>query len=157
MFEHPILNAWFEEYKKKNGLEENDRPDSERRYINYIYFSQIQPDRLDRDFDLLDQICREVPEGMRLIGIAITMNGQLLSAKTDIEDILQKDGQGRFEVYILAYKGMLSAEQLIDEIYRKRWDEYSFSDIIRGFQTQNIVARWERLPNVNVIFASLES
>lgn len=157
MFEHPILNAWFEEYNKENGLEKNNKQDNERRYINYIYFSQIQPDRLDRDFDLLDQICGEAPEGMGLIGIAITMNGQMLSAKTDIEDILQKDGQGRFEVYILAYKGMFSAEQLIDEIYCRRWDGYSFSDIITGFKTQSIVARWEKLPDINVIFVAEEA
>ncbi|MCM1189496.1 MAG: AIPR family protein [bacterium] len=156
MFENPILKAWLNEYSKENELAENAMSDNERRYIDYIYFSQIQPDRLDRDFDLLNQICDEVPEGRGLIGIAITMNGQLLSTKTDIDDILQKDGQGKFEVYILAYKGTFSADELINEIYHKRQDGYSFSEIIGYFQTQKIVARWENLPSVNVVFVAAD-
>lgn len=156
MFENPILKAWLDDYSKENELECNSSFDIERRYIDYIYFSQIQPDRLDRDFDLLNQICDEVPEGMGLIGVAITMNGQLLSTRTDIDDILQKDGQGKFEVYILAYKGKLSADELISEIYHKRQDRYNFSEIIRYLQTQKIVARWEELPNINIVFVAGE-
>lgn len=157
MFENPILNAWFNEYMKENELECDNCLDIERRYINYIYFSQVQPDRLDRDFDLLNQIYDEVPEGLGLIGIAITMNGQLLSTKTDIDDILQKDGQGKFEVYILAYKEKFSADELINEIYYKRQDRYDFSEIIYYFQTQKIVAKWEELPNINIIFVAEEN
>ena len=149
MFENPILEAWLKEYNKENVLEGNSDLDNERRYIDYIYFSQIQPDRLDRDFDLLNQICDEMPEGVGLIGIAITMNGQLLSTRTDIDDILQKDGQGRFEVYILAYKEKISADELISQVYHKKQDEYYYSDIIEYFQTQRIVARWDGLPNIN--------
>ncbi len=156
MFENPILKAWLNEYSKENELEGNSSLDNERRYIDYIYFSQIQPDRLDRDFDLLNQICDEVPEGMGLIGIAITMNGQLLSTRTDIDDILQKDGQGRFEVFILAYKKNISADEFIREVYHKRQDGYNYSEIIGYFQTQRIVARWEGLPSINIIFVAEE-
>lgn len=156
MFGHSILKAWFEEYKKENELEGNSSLDNERRYIDYIYFSQFQPDRLDRDFDLLNQICDEVPEGIGLIGIAITMNGQLLSTRTDIDDILQKDGRGRFEVYILAYKEELSADDLISEVYNKRQDGYNYSEIIDYFQTQKIVVKWEDLPNINIVFVTEE-
>lgn len=156
MFENPILKAWLDDYNKENELEGNNSLHNERRYIDYIYFSQIQPDRLDRDFDLLNQICDEVPEGMGVIGIAITMNGQLLSTWTDIDDIMQKDGQGRFEVYILAYKEKFSADALISEVYNKRHDRYNFSEIIGYFQTQKIVVRWEDLPNINIIFVAEE-
>lgn len=155
-FENPILNAWLNNYTGENELEGNSSFDNVRRYIDYIYFSQIQPDRLDRDFDLLNQICDEVPEGMGLIGIAITMNGQLLSTWTDIDDILQKDGQGRFEVYILAYKGEFSADELISRVYHKRQAGYNFSEIIGYFKTQKIVVRWENLPNINIVFVAEE-
>ena len=154
MFENPILKAWFSDYVKENELEENSSLENERRYIDYIYFSQIQPDRLDRDFDLLNQICDEIPERMGLIGIAVTMNGQLISTRTDIDDILQKDGQGRFEVYILAYKEKFSTEELISEVYHKRWEGYNFSEITGYFQTQKIVTRWEGLPTINIIFVA---
>ena len=56
MFGNPILKAWLDIYSKQNELECDNSIDIERRYIDYIYFSQIQPDRLDRDFDLLNQI-----------------------------------------------------------------------------------------------------
>ncbi|MCH5340946.1 MAG: AIPR family protein [Acetatifactor sp.] len=156
MFENPILEAWFKEYSKENELEGNSSLDNERRYIDYIYFSQFQPDRLDRDFDLLNQICEEVPEGMGVIGIAITMNGQLLSTRTDIDDILQKDGKGKFEVYILAYKEELSADDLISEVYNKRWDGYNYSEIIGYIRSQKIVVRWEDLPSINIVFVAKE-
>lgn len=156
MFENPILEAWLKDYTEENELEGNSSFDNKRRYIDYIYFSQIQPDRLDRDFDLLNQICDEVPEGMGLIGIAITMNGQLLSTRADIDDILQKDSQGRFEVYILAYKEKFSADELISTIYNKRQDGHNFSEIIGYFQTQKIVAKWEGLPNINIVFVAEE-
>lgn len=156
MFKNPILKAWLKEYSEENELEDSSNFDNERRYIDYIFFSQIQPDRLDRDFDLLNQICDEVPEGMGLIGIAVTMNGQLLSTRTDIDDILQKDGQGRFEVYILAYKEKFSAGELINAVYQKKQDRYNYSEIIRYFQTQKIVSRWEELPNINIVFVTEE-
>lgn len=156
MFANPILKAWLDVYSEENQLERDNSLDTERRYIDYIYFSQIQPDRLDRDFDLLNQICDEVPDGMDLIGIGITMNGQLLSTRTDIDDILQKDSQGKFEVYILAYKKKISADELINEVYHKRQDEYNFSEIIHYFQTQKIVTRWDGLPNINIIFVAEE-
>ncbi|MCM1046224.1 MAG: AIPR family protein [Candidatus Gastranaerophilales bacterium] len=155
MFKNLILQAWLDDYVEENELIGNSDCDNERRYIDYIYFSQIQPDRLDRDFDLLNQICDETPAGMGLIGIAITMNGQLLSTKTDIDDILQKDGQGKFEIYILAYKGKVSADELINEIYDKR-QGYSFSEIIAYLQTQKIVSRWEELPDINIVFIAEE-
>ena len=156
MFANPILKAWLDLYSEENQLKCDNSLDIERRYIDYIYFSQIQPDRLDRDFDLLNQICDEVPDGIGLIGIAITMNGQLLSTRTDIDDILQKDSQGKFEVYILAYKDKISANELINEIYHKRQDGYNFSEIICYFQTQKIIARWDGLPNINIIFVAEE-
>lgn len=157
MFTNPILKAWLNEYSGANELENNSSSDTERKYIDYIYFSQIQPDRLDRDFDLLNQICDEIPEGMGLIGIAVTMNGQLLSTRTDIDDILQKEAQGRFEVYILAYKEKFSADELISEVYHKKHDGYNFSEIIDYFRTQKIVAKWEELPNINIIFVAEEN
>ena len=154
MFKNPILKAWLGEYIEENELENNQT--SAQRYVNYIYFSQIQPDRLERDFDLLNQICDELPPKMGLIGIAITMNGQLLFSKTDIDDILQKDGQGRFDIYILANKGGLSAGDILDQIYNKTWEEYNFSQIIQYLQLQKIVSKWEDLP-INIIFLTEET
>lgn len=93
MFKNPMLNAKFIDYVDKYELNEESLEDNEKRYICYIYLSQIQPERLDRDFDLLDKICDDRLNKLGIFGLAISLNNQLLTTKTDIDDILQNEGK----------------------------------------------------------------
>ena len=86
-----MLNAKFNDYVDKYELDRKREEENKKRYICYAYLSQIQPERLDRDFDLLDKICDARLEELGIIGFAIALNEQFLTTKTDIDDILQND------------------------------------------------------------------
>ena len=120
MFKNPMLNAKYNDYVDKYELNEEREEDNEKRYICYTYLSQIQPDRLDRDFDLLDKICDDRIENLGIIGFAIMLNNQLLTTKTDVDDILQNERKGKFEIYLLSYKENINVEKILREIENQK-------------------------------------
>ncbi len=153
MFKNPMLNAKYNDYVDKYELNEEREEDNEKRYICYTYLSQIQPDRLDRDFDLLDKICDDRIENLGIIGFAIMLNNQLLTTKTDVDDILQNERKGKFEIYLLSYKENINVEKILREIENKK-SNIEFAEIIDYINSQKIVLKWEELPTVNLIIIS---
>lgn len=108
-----MLTAKFDDYVKRYELNKENVEDNTRRYICYTYLSQIQPDRLDRDVDLLDKICDKRLKKFDIIGLAISLNNQLLSTKTDIDDILQNEHKGKFDVYLLTYDKNINVNKVL--------------------------------------------
>ena len=153
MFKNPILNAKFDDYINKYELWDESESDKMKKYICYTYISQIQPDRLDRDVDLLDKICDSELLGYDIIGFVIVLNNQLLSIKTDIDDILQKDRKANFEIYILTHEKGVDIDAFLNEIKKQNSD---FADIIRYMNSQDIILKWEDLPVINLIKISDE-
>lgn len=150
MFKNMMLNAKFKDYVDRYELEGEPEEDNEKRYICYTYLSQIQPERLDRDFDLLDKICNNDLLRFGVVGLAITLNNQLLTAKTDIDDILQGGEKGKFDLYLFSYKKNINIEQVISLIINENSD-LEFAEIINHMNSQKIVLKWEELPTVNLI------
>lgn len=150
MFKNPMLNAKFNDYVDKYELSKNSTEDNKKRYICYTYLSQIQPERLDRDFDLLDKICDSSLADFGIIGLAIALNSQFLTVKTDIDDILQSERKGKFEIYLLTYKEQLNIDQVLSEIKKERAD-FEFAEIINYMNSQKIILKWEELPTINLI------
>ena len=153
MFTNIMLNNKYEKFLEDNCLDENDEILNKKKYICYTYLSQIQPDRLDREEYLLEKICNcEGNSDDRLIGIAVALNNQLIENTTDIDDILQVDVKGQFEIYILAYKGCSSVEKLLDDIVKHSESDTFFSKIISQIYSTKIIDKWKELPNVNVVY-----
>lgn len=152
MFKNLMLNARVTDYVNKFELNEENREENIRKYICYTYFSQIQPDRLDRDWDLLEKICEAEFFDDGIIGVAITLNNQLLTTETDVDDILQIDGKGKFDIYVIAYKDKITPEKIVSDIVNNKNKEFEFSKIIQYIYTQKIITKWEDLPNLNIIF-----
>lgn len=150
MFKNVMLNAKFIRYVKKYDLNEELEEDNEKRYICYTYLSQIQPDRLDRDFDLLDEICDSRWEDLDIIGFAVALNDQLLTTATDIDDILQNEKRGKFELYLLTYKKNINIDKVLSVIKNEKKDTET-AEIIRYMNSQKIILKWEELPTVNLI------
>ena len=132
MFKNMMLNAKFKDYVDRYELEGEPEEDNEKRYICYTYLSQIQPERLDRDFDLLDKICNNDLLRFGVIGLAITLNNQLLTAKTDIDDILQGGEKGKFDLYLFSYEKNINIEQVISLIIKENSD-LEFAEIIKSY------------------------
>ena len=61
-----------------------------------------------------------------IIGFAIALNNQLLTTKTDIDDILQNKQKGKFDVYLLTYKKNVNIDNLIDKIKNQKTDNFKF-------------------------------
>ena len=140
MFTNIMLNNKYEKFLEDNCLDENDEILNKKKYICYTYLSQIQPDRLDREEYLLEKICNcEGNSDDRLIGIAVALNNQLIENTTDIDDILQVDVKGQFEIYILAYKGCSSVEKLLDDIVKHSESDTFFSKIISQIYSTKII------------------
>ena len=141
MFKNPMLNAKFNEYVNKYELNGESEEDNKKKYICYTYLSQIQPERLDRDFDLLAQICDDRLMDLGIIGFAIALNNQLLTTKTDIDDILQNKQKGKFDVYLLTYKKNVNIDNLIDKIKNQK-TELEFAEILDYMYSQKIILKF---------------
>lgn len=153
MFRNPILKAKFQNYVNKYELNKDNEEDNIRKYICYTYLSQIQPDRLDRDFDLLDKICDVKLTSLGIIGFAITLNNQLLTTKSDIDDILQTECKGKFDLYLITYRNDIDIDKVLLEIANDE-DFFDLSEMISYMNSQRIVSKWDDLPNVNFIIIS---
>ena len=158
MFKNPMLNAKFNDYVDKYELDRKREEENKKRYICYAYLSQLQPDRLDRDFDLLDKICDARLEELGIIGFAIALNEQFLTTKTDIDDILQNErkGKGKFDLYLLSYYKEISIDEIMSKIIEEK-KNIEFSEIIDYMSSQKVILKWEELPTVNLIIISDET
>lgn len=150
MFKNVMLNAKFIRYVKKYDLNEELEEDNEKRYICYTYLSQIQPDRLNRDFDLLDEICDSRWEDLDIIGFAVALNDQFLTTVTDIDDVLQIEKKGKFELYLLTYKKNINIDEVLS-VFRNEKKDTETAEIIRYMNSQKVILKWEELPTVNLI------
>lgn len=155
MFKDIRLKANFGDYADKYELNGEREEENEKRYICYTYLSQIQPARLDRDFDLLDEICDSRWEDLDIIGFAIALNDQLLTTATDIDDVLQIEKKGNFELYLLTYKKSINVDEVLSAIKNEKEDTEA-AEIIQYMNSQKIVAKWEELPTVNLIIITDE-
>lgn len=158
MFKNPMLNAKFNDYVDKYELDRKREEENKKRYICYAYLSQIQPERLERDFDLLDKICDARLEELGIIGFAIALNEQFLTTKTDIDDILQNErkGKGKFDLYLLSYYKEISIDEIMSKIIEEK-KNIEFSEIIDYMSSQKVILKWEELPTVNLIIISDET
>lgn len=156
MFKSVMLNAKFNHYVESYELEEENPENNVKRYICYTYLLQIQPERLERDINLLDSICDSRLHKYGIIGFAIALNNQFLTTKTDIDDILQNERKGKFDIYLLTQQGNINADRVLNEIKGKP-ENFEFAEIISYMNSQKIVLKWEELPTLNLIIISEEN
>lgn len=156
MFKNVMLNARFIQYVEDYELGKENSEDNVKRYICYTYLSQIQPERLERDGDLLDKICDDQWKKYGIIGFAIVLNDQFLITKTDIDDILQDERKGKFDIYLLTYQSNINVDRILSACTEQK-ENSEFEEIIAYMNSQKIVLKWEELPTVNLIIFSNSS
>lgn len=149
-----FLNVKFEQFIEDYNLRDDPEKTNWRRFVNYQFFSQFQPGRLDTDADLLDQICVDSLEFPEIHGALFLLNDQILSDPQDIEDILQRDQKGLFELYFLTTGNTESftrqLERLFDELDVTESEE-KWLDILRYAMSRNIMLRWKGNPELRVV------
>lgn len=156
MFKNPMLKAKYNDFVDKYELNENPEISNIRKYICYTYMSQVQPDRLDRDFDLLDDICDERFSKFGIIGFAIALNNQLLTTKTDIDDILKNGCKAKFDIYLITDEIKTDCEKLLTKIIHEE-TEFEFIEALPYIYSQKIITKWEDLPTMNLVVISDEA
>lgn len=148
-----MLKAKFIDFVDKYELNGNPEINNIRKFICYTYISQVQPERLDRDFDLLDDICDKRLSEFGIFGLAIALNSQLLTTKTDIDDILQNGCKAKFDIYLITDKIDTDYEKVLEKIIHEK-KEFAFIEVLQYIVSQKIIMKWEELPAVNLVIVS---
>lgn len=151
-----MLKAKFNDFVDKYELNERQESNNIRKFICYTYISQVQPERLDRDFDLLEDICDERLAEFGVIGFAVALNNQLLTTKTDIDDILQTGCKAKFDIYLISDKPDIDFKKVLTKISDEK-KEFEFIDILQYIYSQKIIIKWEDLPMANLVILSDEA
>ena len=79
-----LLDVKFDKFIEDFDLQGYSRDENWKRFVNYHFFSQFQPGRLDTDADLLDQICVDSPKFSEIHGAFFLLNDQILSESQEI-------------------------------------------------------------------------
>ena len=153
LFKNPMLKAKFIDFVDKYELNGNPELNNIRKFICYTYISQVQPERLNRDFDLLDDICDKRLFEFGIWGLAIALNSQLLTTKTDIDDILQNGCKAKFDIYLITDKIDTDYEKVLAKIIHEK-KEFEFIETLQYIVSQKIIMKWEELPTMNLVIVS---
>ena len=63
-----LLDVKFDKFVEDFNLKGDTKDVNWKRFVNYHFFSQFQPGRLDTDADLFDQICVDSSEFSEIQG-----------------------------------------------------------------------------------------
>lgn len=154
-----LLDVKFHKFIEDFNLQDNSEEINWRRFVNYHFFSQFQPGRLDTDADLLDQICVDSPEFSLVHGVLFLLNDQILSEPQDIDDILARDQKGLLELYFLTFGSIDKLMQQLERIFRdldiiekrEKW-----ICILAHAMSNGVVLRWKDNPKLRVVSYSNE-
>lgn len=150
-----FLEVKFQQFIEDYNLQGNSRELSWRRFVNYHFFSQFQPGRLDTDVDLLDQVCVESSEFPQIHGAFFLLNDQIVSEPQDIDDILKRDQKGLLEAYFLTFGDADSFVQQLESLWDKLNEtEYSeeWINTLAYAMSRKVVLRWSDSPRLKMIF-----
>lgn len=150
-----FLTIKFEQFMEDFNLQGNSEEINWRRFVNYHYFSQFQPGRLDTDADLLDLICVNSQKFSQIHGILFLLNDQILSTPQDIDDILQREQKGLFELYFLTFgdadQFMQQLENLWNDLDEIK-EEEEWIRILAHALSKKVILRWSNNPKLRVVF-----
>lgn len=149
-----LLDVKFEEFVEDFHLQGDSRDANQRRFVNYHFFSQFQPGRLDTDVDLLDQICVDSPRFSQVHGAFFLLNEQILTESQDIDDILQRDQKGLLELYFLTLGNVECFVQQLEELFYNldvMDSEEEWLRILAYAMSRKIILRWKDNPVLHVV------
>lgn len=149
-----FLDIKFDDFVESFNLDKNTKDDNEKRFINFHFFSQFQPGRLDTDEELLEQICIGSESFSEIHGAFFLLNDQILHGVHDIDDVLDRDQKGLFDLYFLSVGDADKfAEQLV-ELFDKL-DSYDTDEewlnILSYIVSQKIIRKWKGNPALHLI------
>lgn len=104
----PIIKARFQQFKDSYELGNTKDSSAFEKFVNHAILSGHQPDAFSSDTELLDRICVGGGNDMGMDGIAIKLNGLLISDISEVSDIIAK--YRRINVEFIFIQSKTSAE-----------------------------------------------
>lgn len=149
-----LLDVKFDKFIEDFDLQDNSNNENWIRFVNYHFFSQFQPGRLDTDADLLDQICVNSSEFPQIQGVLFLLEDQILSAPQDVDDILLRRQKGLLGLYFLTFGNVDSFTQQLEKLLRdldmiEEGEEWI--RILKYAMSQKVVLRWKDNPLLRVV------
>lgn len=151
---HDLMEVKFDKFIEDFKLQDESGETNWKRFINYHFFSQFQPGRLDTDADLLDQICVDSPQFTQIHGAFFLLNEQILTNRQDIDDILQRDQKGMLELYFLTVGDPAGFMRQIESLFDKLDDVSSDEEWIRILSramSKEVMLRWKSSPVLKAV------
>lgn len=150
-----LLDIKFDQFVEEFNLKDDSMEANWKRFVNYHYFSQFQPGRLDTDADLLDQICVDSPKFPQVHGAFFLLNDQILSEKQDIDDILQKDQKGLLELYFVTFDKRESLIPQLEIFFRDLellGNRENWINIAAYAMSQKVALKWKDNPKLRMVY-----
>lgn len=149
-----VLDVKFGKFVEDFYLQDDLDDTNWRRFVNYHFFSQFQPGRLETDTDLLEQICVDSSEFSQVHGAFFLLNDQIISEPQDIEDILQRDQKGILELYFLTFGNTELFQQQLEHLFveleviekKEIW-----LSILAHAMSRGVILRWRDNPVLRVV------
>lgn len=165
----PILHAKLAKYIRDYELSDVKEDDAFELFVNYHILSQQQPGVFSTDSGLINDISVGGGNDLGLDGVAISLNGRLITTKEEIDDILSVYKKGRFQFTFIQSKnrekfdlgefakytaGVLDFlnEKIVAPINDgvRRWH-----DIYNYIMSDDIIIKWDCPPSISFIYVTL--
>jgi len=149
-----LLDVKFDKFVEDFSLQGDSGDANWKRFVNYQFFSQFQPGRLDTDAGLFDQICVDSPEFSQIDGAFFLLNEQVVSEPQDVDGILQRDQKGLLELYFLTVgepkRFMQQVERLLSDLDSVEKKE-KWLCILAHVMSKEVMLRWKSNPVLRVV------
>lgn len=165
----PILHAKLIKYIQDYELSDIKEDDAFEMFVNHHILSQQQPGVFSIDSGLINDISVGGGNDLGLDGIAISINGRLVTTKEEIDDILSVYKKGRFQLTFIQSKnrekfdlgefakytaGVLDFlnEKIVAPINDdvRRWH-----DIYNYIMSDEIIIKWDCPPSIAFVYVTL--
>lgn len=149
-----LLEIKYDEFIENYNLPAKSQEANWRRFVNYQFFSQFQPGRLDTDGDLLDQICVDSQTFPQVQGAFFLMNDQIISEPQDIDDILQRSQKGLLELYFLTFGDTSRFTEQLEKLWLNLDDiekNEKWIEILAYATSRSVMSRWTDNPILKIV------
>jgi hypothetical protein len=169
MTNEPIINARFKKFRESYGLTNLSDGEAFERFVNSSILKSHQPDAFTADSDFLDKVCVGGSGDNGIDGMAIKLNGLLVSSIEEINEIVNKFKKvdiefifiqskykenfnaGELNNFIAGVRNFLNNEPLI--ALNKKSKE--FFEVKRHLMSDEIVCCWLNSPSVRMYFVAM--
>lgn len=165
----PIINARFKQFRESQELSNIEDGIAFERFVNYAILSVHQPGIFAADSDLLERVSVGGQSDMGIDGIAIKINGLIVSSKQEISDIIKSQKRVNVEFIFIQskYKPKFNKGELNNFVHGVRdflseCHHFPMNDSVKEFLelkeyllSDDIMIIWDNNPKVTLYYVAM--